>query len=68
MNHGQAGTIRQLSYSADLGNGATVRIGSAAATALRKHVDPDGIAFLGLTAAKALARPVWREFTYRTAL
>ena len=64
MNHGQAGTICQLSYAAALGNGAAVRIGSAAATAVRKHVDPDRMAFLGLTAAKALARPVWREFTY----
>jgi len=64
MNHGQAGTIRQLSYTAALGKGAAVRIGSAEPTAFRKHVDPDRMALLGLTAAKGLARPVWREFIY----
>ena len=64
MNHGQAGTIRQLSDAAALRNGAAVRIGSAAATAFRKHVDPDRMTFLGLTAAKSHARPVWHGFTY----
>jgi len=64
MNHGQAGTIRQLNYAAALGKAVAVRTGSAAATAFRKHVDPHRMAFLALTAAKPLARPVWREFTY----
>lgn len=64
VSHGQAGTIRQLSYAAAPGNRATTWIGSAATTPFRKHVDPDRMAFLGLIAVKAFTRPVWCEFTY----
>ena len=64
VSHGQAGTIRQLSYAPVSGSGSTVQMGGGSARAFKKTVDPDRMAWLGLIAARALARPIWYEFGY----
>ena len=64
VTHGQTGTIRQLSYDRVSGNGPSVRIGKVKAVPFQKTVRPDHMAYLGLIAAKAFAKPVWYEFTY----
>ena len=65
VNHGQAGAILRLSYAAAPFPNSAVQIDPATTTTpFRKHVDPDHMAFLGLIAAKAFARPLWYESTY----
>ena len=64
VSHGQAGTIRQLSYSRVPGSGSTMQMGGGPATPFKKTVNPERMAWLGLIAAKAFAQPAWYEFTY----
>ena len=64
VEHGQTGTIRQLSYAAVPSSGSTLQVGGASATPFLKTVDPDRMAWLGVIAAKAFANSVWNEFTY----
>ena len=64
VSHGQAGTIHQLSSTRVSGTGLRVRMGEGAATLHTKTVDPDFMAWLGLVAARAFARPIWYEFGY----
>ena len=64
VEHGQTGTIRQLSYAAVPSSGSAVNVGGAPATPFHKVVDPDRIAWLGSIAAKAFATSTWNEFTY----
>ena len=64
VSHGQTGTIRELSFAPVSDASSTVQLGGGAATAFKKTVDPDRMAWLALIAANAFARPVWYEFTY----
>ena len=64
VSHGQAGAIRQLSYTRVSGNGGTSEIGGAQVTNFEKTVHPDLAAWQGLIAARNIATPVWRQFTY----
>lgn len=64
VSHGQAGTIRQLSFAPVSRNGLTVQMGGSPARAFKKTVNPDLMAWLGLIAAGAFARPIWYQFKY----
>ena len=64
VSHGQAGAIRQLSYSPVSGVGSTVQMGGGYGKRFKKTVNPDLMAWLGLVAARAFAKPVWYEFGY----
>ena len=64
VEHGQTGTIRQLSYAAVPSSGSTLQLGGAPATPFHKAVDPDRMAWLGIIAANAFANSAWNEFTY----
>ena len=64
VSHGQAGAIRQLSFSPVSGVGSTVQMGGGYGKRFKKTVNPDLMAWLGLVAARAFARPVWYEFGY----
>lgn len=60
--HGHHWAINQLSYQAST-SGPT-NIGGVAAVPFEKTTDMKGIALLGLTAFKALARPLWNHCQY----
>lgn len=64
MEHGQTGTIRQLSYAAVSSSDPPLQVGGVPATPFHKVVDPNHMAWLGVIAAKAFARSAWNEFTY----
>ena len=64
VSHGQAGAIRELSYTPVSGSGGTSEIGGARVTYFGKTVNPDLAAWQGLKAARTFTIPVWRQFTY----
>ena len=64
VSHGQAGSIRQLSYTRVAENGGSSKIGGSRVTNFAKAVNPDFAAWQGLIAARTFAMPVWHQFTY----
>ena len=64
VSHGQAGSIRQLSYAPVSSTGSKVQLGGGLERTFEMTVKPELIAWLGLIAASAFAKPVWYEFIY----
>ena len=64
VSHGQAGTIRNLTYTPVPQTGRRVKIGGVPTVLFEKIIDPGRLAWLGWIGARAFAMPVWYEFTY----
>ena len=64
VTHGHSWAIRQLSFAPVSKDRARTDVAGVSVTNFEKTVDVDRLALLGLSAAKAFAKPIWHECLY----